>query len=123
MHCRDALVRSGAPCWHWVVDCDHLVQPLRLPHRLTAKDMSVQRFAYDRAGRRLEIFFRWKTATQYSPISAVMFQELTAQTNITSLLDKWIKQRRITRKEVRTERKIVPSMLCGFRLIVEQMLR
>jgi hypothetical protein len=46
-----------------------MVQRLGLPHRPTPKDMLVQSFAYDRAGRRLEIFFRWKTATQYSPIS------------------------------------------------------
>jgi hypothetical protein len=44
--------------WHWVLDCDHLVQPLRLPHRLTLKDMLVQSYTYDRVGRRLEIFYR-----------------------------------------------------------------
>ena len=76
---RTVATHRCALCWHWVVDCDQMVQPLRLPHRLTPKDMLVQSFAYDRAGRRLEIFYRWKTAAQYSPISPAMFEEFHVQ--------------------------------------------
>jgi hypothetical protein len=75
--------------------------------------MLVQSFAYDRAGRRLEIFYPWKSAGLYGPISAPMFEEIARAVSINSVLDKWIKQRRITSFEVRTERKIVASMLCG----------
>jgi hypothetical protein len=42
-----------------------------------------------------------------------MFRQLTAEPHIHSLLDEWIKQRRITWKIVRTERKIDASMLAS----------
>jgi hypothetical protein len=80
--------------------------------------MLIQSYAYDRVGRRLEVFYRWQTA-QYGPISAAMFQEIATAVSINSVLDKWIKQRRITWFEVRTEREMA-SMLCGFRLVVER---
>src|SRR5215831_12558694 len=120
---RTAASHWCADCCHWVVDCDHFVWPLRIRHSPTAGDSFVRSFAYDPKTRRLEIFYRWKRAAQYSPITASMFRQLTGQPNVHSLLDQWIKQRRITWKDVRTERKIVASMLCGFRLVVERMLQ
>src|SRR5215475_12251350 len=84
-----------ADCWHWVVDCIHCVQPLRKPHGLTPKDISVHSFAYDPAKRRLEVFYKWKSGTQYYPISPGMFQQLERRADIHGLLDEWIKQRRI----------------------------
>jgi hypothetical protein len=68
----------------------------------------------------LGVFYRWKSAAQYGPISTAMFQEIATAVSINSALDKWIKQRRISWFEVRTESKIVASMLCGFRLVVER---
>src|SRR5262245_32777328 len=111
-----------ADCWHWVVDCDHLVWPLRLPHQHTPGDSFVRSFAYDPKTCRLAIFDRWKSDPQFHPISAAMFRKISSQTDVHSLLAEWIKQRRITWEDVRTERKIVVSMLCGFRLVVEGML-
>ena len=110
-----------ADCRHWVVDCDHLVWPPRIPHTPTPGDSFIQSFAY--ATRRLEIFYRWKSAAQYSPITAPMFRQISGESDVHSVLAEWIKQRGITWKDVRTERKIVASMLCGFRLIVERILR
>ena len=110
-----------AACWSWVVDCIHLVQPLRIPHGLTPGDFFIRSLAYDAAGERLEIRFRWKSAAQFRPITAAMFRQITAQTNVYPVLNKWIKERSITWSEVRTERKIVASMLCGFRLVVERL--
>jgi hypothetical protein len=49
-----------------------------------------------------------------------MFRQIERSDQIHKLLDEWIKQRRIRWDEVRTERKLVASMLCGVRLIVEQ---
>jgi hypothetical protein len=118
---RTAASHWCADCWHWVVDCDHLVWPLRMPHTMTPGDSFVQSMAYDPMPHRLEVLYRWKSAAQYSPVTASMFRQLTSHTNIHSLLAEWIKQRRITWRDVRTERKIVASMLCGFRLIVERM--
>jgi hypothetical protein len=68
-----------------------MVQPLRLPHRLTLRDMLVQSYAYDRRGRRSEVFYRWKSAVQYGPISAAMFEEIATAISINSVLDKSIK--------------------------------
>ena len=109
-----------AHCWHWVVDCDHLVWPLRIPHTPTPGDSFIRSFAYDPVGRRLEIFYRWKSAAQFQPVTAAMFRQIASQTDVHSLLAEWIKQRRVSWKDVRTERKIVASMLCGFRLVVER---
>src|SRR5579871_2234048 len=108
-----------ADCWHWVVDCVHLANPLRIPHRLTPKDTHVRSFAYDPARRRLEVFYRWNDGSQFYPISPGMFQQFERTGNF-RLLDAWIKNCRITWQEVRTERKLVASMLCGVRLIIEQ---
>jgi hypothetical protein len=107
-------------CWSWVVDCVHCVDPLRIPHRLTPKDIHVRSFAYDPAKRRLEIFYKWKTGSQYYPISLAMFRQIERAEEIRKPLDEWIKQRRIRWDEVRTERKLVAEMLCGVRLILEQ---
>ena len=88
-----------------VVDCVHLVSPLRLPHRLTPRDSFVQSFAYDPAGRRLEIRYRWKSAAQFSPISPGMVQQLAGRADVHALLAEWIKQRRIpAKKSERRER-------------------
>src|SRR5262249_30071762 len=107
---RTAASHWCADCWYWVVDCDHCVWPLRFPHRPTPGDSFVQSFAYDPKTRRLEIFYRWKSAAQYSPITAAMFRQITSKADVHSLLAEWIKQRRITWKDVRTERKIVVSI-------------
>ena len=107
-------------CHAWVVDCIHLVNPLRIPHRLTPKDIHVHSFAYDPTKRRLEVFYKWKSGSQYYPISLAMFRQIERAEEIRKPLDEWIKQRRIRWDEVRTERKLVAEMLCGVRLILEQ---
>jgi hypothetical protein len=86
-----------------------------------AKDTHVQSYAYDPVRRRLEIFYKWKSGSQYYPITTRMFQQIEGSNQIHQLLDEWIKQRRIRWDEVRTERKLVAEMLCGVRLIVERM--
>src|SRR5262245_15503591 len=103
---RTRVARTGcADCWHWVVDCDHIVWPLRIPHRLMSQDSFIHGFAYDPIRRCLEIRYRWKSAAQCQPITASMFRQLTGQPHIRSVLDEWIKERRITRnKSERKER-------------------
>jgi hypothetical protein len=96
------------------------LNPLRIPHRLTPKDIHVRSFAYDPVKRRLEIFYKWKSGSQYYPISPGMFKQLERTEQINKLLDERIKQRRIRWDEVRTERKLVAEMLCGLRLVAER---
>jgi len=96
--------------------------PLLQIRTTPAGDSFVRSFAYDSTTRRLEIFYRWKSARSFQPITATMFRLLASRKDVHSAVAEWIKRRRITWKDVRTERKIVASMLCGFRLVVERML-
>jgi len=116
---RTVAAHWCADCWLWVLDCIHLVPPLR--NRLTPRDSFIRSFAYDRIGRRLEIRYRWKSAAQFSPISLGMFQELSSGADVFGRLQHWIREKRVSWKEVRTERKIVVSPLYGLRLVVERL--
>jgi len=69
----------------------------RLPIR------SFEAFAYDPAGRRLEIRYRWKSAVQFSPVTPGMFQEINGRANAFGLLEQWIRERRVSWNEVRTK--------------------
>jgi hypothetical protein len=56
-------------------------------------------------------------ASQFPPVLSAVFQQLAPHTNIQSLLDEWMKHKGIGKKDVRTERKIAASMLCGSGLL------
>lgn len=103
-------------CWAWVVDCVHCANP----HRLTPKDHSVHSIGYDATKRH-----GWKSSTNGKPARSTIdlagnVSPDRTRDNVHNLLAEWIKQHRIKWDEVRTERKLVASMLCGVRLIVER---
>jgi hypothetical protein len=55
-----------AGCWHWTVDCEHLLDPLPLPHH-AVEDACVESLAYDRATQCLEVRYKWNSIHQYHP--------------------------------------------------------
>jgi hypothetical protein len=56
-----------AGCWHWVVDCKHLRDPLPLEHD-AVDDGWIQSLAYDRVTQCLEVRFKWHSVHQYRPV-------------------------------------------------------
>jgi hypothetical protein len=58
-----------ARCWHWVVDCEHLLDPLPLEHH-AVDDGWIQSLAYDRVTQCLEVRFKrpWHNVHQYRPV-------------------------------------------------------
>jgi hypothetical protein len=56
-----------AGCWHWVVDCEHLLEPLASEHH-AVDDGWIRSLAYDRVTQCLEVRFTWKNVRQYRPV-------------------------------------------------------
>ena len=58
-----------AGCWHWVVDCEHLLDPLPLEHH-AVDDGWIQSLAYDRVTQCLEVRYKWPwhNVHQYRPV-------------------------------------------------------
>jgi hypothetical protein len=55
-----------AGCWHWVVDCEHLLDPLPLEYH-KVDDSWIQSLAYDRKTQCLEVRFKWKEGSASIP--------------------------------------------------------
>ena len=54
-------IRTAARAgWHWVVECEHLVDPLPLEH-YAVEDGWIRSLAYNRVTQCLEVRFKWKT--------------------------------------------------------------
>src|SRR5215471_739109 len=56
-----------ASCWHWVVDCEHLLNPLPVEHH-AVDDGWIRSLAYDRVTQCLEVRFKWHSVHQYRPV-------------------------------------------------------
>ena len=70
--------------------------------------------AYDRKTQRLEVRFKWKAVHQYRPVSLSLVRELWKTRPMNVALDKLVmKNRRIRFDEVRSEGKLLMSMLRG----------
>jgi hypothetical protein len=67
--------------------------------------------AYSPERRRLEIFYRRPSGSQFYPISQEMFQQLARLDRPRDLINEWIKRRRVRWDVVRTERKLLAEML------------
>ena len=52
-----------AGCWHCVVDCEHVVDPLSNEHH-AVEDGWIHSLAYDRWARCLEVRFKWKSVVK-----------------------------------------------------------
>jgi len=106
-----------AGCWHWVVDCEHCLDPLPLPH-YTIEDGCIRSMAYDRLTKRLEVRFRWYSIHQYWPVPLQSVRELWKARPVNTALDEMVKKdRRIRFDEVRSEGKMLMSLLRGWTMI------
>jgi hypothetical protein len=102
-----------ADCFHWVVDCEHCLDPLPIQHH-SMNDGCIQSIAYDRATQRLEVRFKWKAVHQYRPVSLESAHEIWKARPVNVALEKLVmKNRRIRFSEVRSEGKLLMSMLRG----------
>jgi hypothetical protein len=98
-------------CRRWVVDCDHVVSPLPIRH-VAVNDGWIRSLSYDRRHGRLEIEFKWNDTTQFWPVSPALFKELwRGQPRYLVLNEKIIGDRRIRSAFVRTDGKVLVSML------------
>ena len=104
-------------CWSWVVDCEHVVEPLPLEHH-AVEDPWIQSLAYDRVTQRLEVRFTWNAVTQFRPVPLQVVREIWKSRPMNMALDKLVvKNRRIRFDEVRTEGKLLASLLRGWGMI------
>ena len=104
-------------CWHFVVDCEHCLDPLPIQHH-SLNDGCIQSIAYDRATQRLEVRFKWKAVQQYRPVSLSLMRELWKARPIDAALSELVKNnRRIRFDEVRSEGKVLVSMLRGWKML------
>jgi hypothetical protein len=103
---------SGAGCWHWVIDCEHLRDPLPVKHH-EVQDGCVRSLAYDRKTQCLEVRFKWKSVQQCRPVSLQTAREIWKARPINIAIDNLMKNRRIRFDHVRSEGKMLMSLLRG----------
>jgi hypothetical protein len=74
--------------------------------------------AYDRKTQCLEVRFKWKAVQQYRPVPLAVVGEIWKARPMNVVLDKLVmKNRRIQFDEVRSEGKVLVSMLRGWRML------
>jgi hypothetical protein len=106
-----------AGCWHWVVDCEHLLDPLPVPHH-AVKDACVESLAYDRATQCLEVRYKWNAIHQYRPVSLQAARDIWRARPMETAIDALLKKdHRIRFDYVRTEGKLLASLLRGWAMI------
>ena len=64
-----------------------------------------------------EVLFKWKSVRQYRPVSLQAVREIWKARQVNMALDQVTKNRRIRIDEVRSEGKMLVSMLRGLELI------
>ena len=100
-----------ALCWRWVLDCEHLVNPLPIAH-LAVDDLWIKSLSYDRVHGRLEIDFTWHDVRQFYPVSPSLFRDLWRSRPMQEVLDRRImKNRHISSAYVRSERRLMRVLL------------
>jgi len=100
------------------VDCEHLLDPLPL-ERYAVDDGWIQSLAYDRATQCLEVRFKWHSVHQYRPVPLQVVREIwKARPMNTALEELVINNRRIRFDEVRSEGRLLVSLLHGWAMIV-----
>src|SRR5215475_12926479 len=106
-----------AGCWHRVVDCEHLLNPLPVEHH-AVDDGWIQSLVYDRKTRCLEVRFTWNAVTQFRPVPLQIVREIwTARPMNVAVDELLMKNRRIRFEKVRTEGKLLASLLRGWKMI------
>jgi hypothetical protein len=105
-----------ADCWHWVVDCEHLAEPLQARHH-AVDDACIRSLAYDRSTHCLEVRYRWKTVYQFRPVTLDEARRIWKAKFLNTALNELAKNRRSRFDEVRTEGKLLMSLLRGWPMI------
>jgi hypothetical protein len=106
-----------AGCWHWVIDCEHLVDALPREHH-TVEYGWIRSLAYDREAHCLEVRFRWKAVHQYHPVPLPLVRKIWKVCPMNLALDKLVmKNRRTGFDAVRSEGKLLVSLLRGWAMI------
>src|SRR5215831_6990300 len=111
------IIGESQDCWSWVVDCQHVVEPVASAHH-AVKDAWIRSLAYDRATQCLEVRFTWKNVHQYRPVPLWLVRKIwKAPPMNMALQESVMKNRRIRFEEVRTEGKLLMSLLRGWQTI------
>jgi len=63
------------------VDCEHLLDPLRLEHH-AVDDGWIQSLAYDRVTQCLEVRFKWHSVHQYRPVPLQIVREIWKRSSL-----------------------------------------
>ena len=93
------------------MDCEHVVDPLLNDHHIV-DDGWIRSLAYDRVTQRLEVRFTWNAVAQFRPVPLLVVHEIWKARPMNTALDKLVmKNRRIQFDEVRTEGKLLASLL------------
>jgi hypothetical protein len=104
-------------CSHWVVDCTHVVDPLPMK-RVAVEDACIESLAYHRQTGRLEVSLKLDAVQQFWPVSRALFRELWKARPMNSVLyQKIFRKRGMHFGQVRSEGKILASMLRGMDLL------
>jgi hypothetical protein len=78
------------------------------------QDVWIRSLAYDRATQCLEVRFTWNMVTQFRPVPLAVVREIWKARPMNVALDNLVmKSRRIRFDEVRTEGKLLASLLSG----------
>ena len=90
-------------------------------HHVEVTDGWIKSLSYERRTGRLEIHFTWNDVRQFWPIAPTLFRELwRGRPMYVVLHQKILPNRRIHWAFVRTEGKVIVSMLKGLAIIVNQ---
>jgi len=100
-------------CWHWVVDCEHCLDPLSVEHH-AVDDACIRSLAYDRKTRCLEVRYAWSTIYQFRSVTLDEVRRIWKARPMNTALDNVVKNRRIRFDEVRSEGKLLMTMLRGW---------
>jgi len=93
------------------------VEPLASEHH-AVKDAWIRSLAYDRATQCLEVRFTWNAVTQFRPVPLQIVREIWKARPMNVALEALVmKNRRIRFEKVRTEGKLLASLLRGWKMI------
>jgi hypothetical protein len=96
---------------------EHLLDPLPVPHH-AVRDACVESLAYDRATQYLEVRYKGNSVHQYRPVSLQGAREIWRARPTNTAIDELLKKdHRIRFDYVRTEGKLLASLLRGWAMI------
>jgi hypothetical protein len=90
-------------CWDWIIDCEHLIDPLPMRAQ-PATDAWVRSLAYDARQGILQVAFTWQEVRQFRPVPPATFRRLSSSNPMRDFLYRHItSNRRMRTARVRTD--------------------